>query len=155
MTKAYSDCSIAPDAIPNVGYSQPSYEPNRLLSFTDMAKKEGRRGKRPPSVAAMRLRRLLAMNLRLLLDRQYPLARYSGKAEQEKAFAKDAGVSWSTVQRALDPENGKTIDIVADLASSLDVPAMDLLSREIQSQSGEDGPFENGSTATAVRAKSA
>jgi hypothetical protein len=90
-----------------------------------MAKKEGKRGKRPPTIAAVRLRRLLASNLRALIDRSYPLARYPGKSEQEKAFAKDAGVSWSTVQRALDPENGKTIDILADLASGLDIPPVE------------------------------
>lgn len=88
----------------------------------------------------MRLRRLLAANLRALLDEKYPLARYSGKAEQEMAFAKDAGVSWSTVQRALDPENGKTIDILADLAAGLEVPAIELLARD-RRKIGEESPF--------------
>lgn len=92
----------------------------------------------------MRLRRLLAANLTNLIEQQYPLARYSGKAEQEKAFAKDAGVSWSTVQRALDPENGKTIDVLADLASSLDVPAMELIAREPRVLPAENGPFNEG-----------
>lgn len=113
-----------------------------------MSKKEGKRGKRPPSIAAMRLRRLLAANLRALIDQQYPLARYPGKSEQERAFAKDAGVSWSTVQRALDPENGKTIDILADLASSLEIPAMDLISRAPPIPPGE-GPFPDGQSKTA------
>jgi len=88
----------------------------------------------------MRLRRLLAANLRAMLDIKYPLARFSGKAEQEQAFAKDAGVSWSTVQRALDPENGKTIDILADLAAGLEIPAVELLSRDVRTP-GDDLPF--------------
>lgn len=133
--------------IPNVGYLPPSYEQNCLLRLEAMTKKEGKRGKRPPTIAAMRLRRLLADNLRALLNHKYPLARYSGKAEQEQAFAKDAGVSWSTVQRALDPENGQTIDILADLAAGLDMPASALLSREL------DLPFRVTDGAEAGRQK--
>lgn len=112
-----------------------------------MTKKEGKRGRRPPTIAAMRLRRLLAENLRALLNFKYPLARYSGKAEQEQAFAKDAGVSWSTVQRALDPENGQTIDVLADLAAGLDMSASELLSREL------DLPFRTSNADESGRQK--
>lgn len=155
-TYSSMDSAIAAESIPNLGYSQPSYETNCLLSSSDMAaKKEGKRGTRPPSTAAIRLRNLLADNLSRLINERYPIARYSGKAEQEKAFAKDAGVSWSTVQRALDPEKGKTIDILADLASGLEIPIIELLSRQLPSQPNEDGPFKKPPAETTVRAKSA
>lgn len=119
------------------------------------AKREGKRGKRPPSVAAMRLRNLLAANLGSLINQKYPIANYSGKAEQQRAFAKDAGLSWSTVQRALNPEIGKTIDILADLASGLEVPALELLSREPTAQSMANGPFKKAPSITSNQAKRA
>lgn len=65
------------------------------------------------------------------MDLQYPPDKHNGKAAQQIAFAKDAGVSWSTVQRALDPEAGKTLDIIADIAVALGITASELLSANL------------------------
>ena len=122
---------MAVDAIPTSGYIQPSYETHGRISFRSMVeKKEGKRGKRPPSAPALRLRRTLQEKVQFLLDHQYPVDKYGGKAEQQRAFAKDSGVSWSTVQRALNPETGKTLDIIADLAVGFGIEASALMSFE-------------------------
>ena len=65
------------------------------------------------------------------MDLNYPPNKYGGKAAQQIAFAKDTGVSWSTVQRALDPEVGKTLDVIADLAVALGVKAGELLAVDL------------------------
>jgi hypothetical protein len=62
-----------------------------------------------------------------LLDAHYPLSKYKRKSHQWKAFKQDAPVSWSTVQRALQANKGKTIDVIADIAAAFEVPASDLL----------------------------
>lgn len=61
------------------------------------------------------------------MDQAYPKVIPRGKSEQQKKFARDAGVSWSTIQRVLDIERGKSLDILADLAAGLEVKVTDLL----------------------------
>lgn len=112
-----------------------------------MEKKQGKRGKRPASAPATRLRRTVAANIRGLMEQLYPLAKFTKKSYQEQAFARDAGVSWSSVQRALNPHSGQTLDVIADLAVGLHVKPSDLLiedfaaSRDV-SQSKSTDPFE-------------
>lgn len=81
------------------------------------------------------------------MDQLYPLAKYTKKSYQEQAFARDAGVSWSSVQRALNPHSGQTLDVIADLAVALHVKSADLLiedfaSSKDASQSKPVTPFE-------------
>lgn len=60
---------------------------------------------------------------------RYPLAKYRVVTEQEKALAKDAGVSHSSVQRATDPNSnfGTGLDQLVAIATALDAPLGDLL----------------------------
>lgn len=89
--------------------------------------KQSKRGPRPPSPPASRLRRLIAENVQALLDHHYPLSKYRIKSKQQRQLAQDAGVSWSSVQRMLDPDDGKAIDTLADVAVALDIPPFELL----------------------------
>ncbi|MHB8815460.1 MAG: hypothetical protein ACYDAE_19625 [Steroidobacteraceae bacterium] len=90
-------------------------------------KKPARRGSRPPSAAARRLRRILAANVAAVIERRYPLRKFGKKSDQQRAIAKDVGSSWSTIQRRLDPEKGATLDVVADIAAALRLEPHDLL----------------------------
>lgn len=94
-------------------------------------KKQGKRGKRPPSAPGMRLRRVLAQNLLVLMKRDYPLSRHGEKSHAEKALAKDAGISHSSVQRALNEDKGKTLDLVADLAVAFSLKPSQLLDPDL------------------------
>jgi hypothetical protein len=112
-----------------------------------MEKKQGKRGKRPASAPATRLRRTVAANIRGLMEQIYPLAKYTKKSYQEQAFARDAGVSWSSVQRVLNPHSGQTLDVIADLAVALHVKSSDLLIEDFASpkntsESKEKSPFQ-------------
>ena len=84
-------------------------------------RKQGKRGKRPVSAAAARLRHTLAENLGALIDARYPTSKYRTASAAQQRFAKDARVSWSTVQRWLNPENGMNLDVLADVASAAQV----------------------------------
>jgi len=90
-------------------------------------KRQGKRGVRERSAPAKKLSRVLVHNISALLSIRYPNRNYENTSEQQKAFAKDAGVSWSTIQRYLDPEQGKTLDVLADIAVALEVKAHLLL----------------------------
>lgn len=107
-----------------------------------MEKKQGKRGKRPASAPATRLRRTVAANIRGLMEQLYPLAKYTKKSYQEQAFARDAGVSWSSVQRALDPNSGQTLDVIADLAVALHVKSADLLIEDFAPSGNVSEPKE-------------
>lgn len=89
----------------------------------------------------MRLRRTLVENLQALISLRYPLRKHRTASKAQQRFAKDAGVSWSTVQRWLNPQNGMTLDVLADIASALESRASDLLT------AGYDGAFARGSAA--------
>jgi hypothetical protein len=95
------------DAIPNIGYTQPNDETQFKILFQGMAK-EGKRGTRLPSAQAKKLRNVLRRNLELLMDRDYPTDKFRNKSERQMEVAKDIGVSWSSIQRALDPSRGIT-----------------------------------------------
>ncbi len=128
MTKSYIDCSISADGIPNVGYLQPSYENGSPVSFSPMPdKKPGKRGPRIVSAPAMKLRRLFAANVTAMIDHRYPMTKYRTASKQQDEFAKDVGVSWSTIQRKISGKAGGTLDVLADLAVALDVKPHDLL----------------------------
>lgn len=90
-------------------------------------RKYSKRGPRPPSAPAGRLRRLIAENVQHLMERHYPLTRYRIKSQQQRHLAQDAGVSWSSIQRMLDPEEGKAIDTLADVAVAFNIPPSELL----------------------------
>jgi hypothetical protein len=91
------------------------------------SRKQAKRGKRIVSAAAARLRHTLVENLSALIDARYPQAKYQTVSAAQRRFAQDARVSWSTVQRWLNPENGMTLDVLADIASALESKASDLL----------------------------
>lgn len=94
-------------------------------------KKQGTRGKRPPTAPALRLRRVLAENVHALMERDYPLTKYKTKSDAEKAVGKDAGLSFSSIQRVLDPSNGTTLDTLADLAVAFGLRPSQLLIPDI------------------------
>lgn len=75
----------------------------------------------------MRLRRILAANVQTYLDVHYPLSKHRIKSNQQKAFANDSGVSWSSIQRALDPSTGVTLDVIADVAVGMEMKGADLI----------------------------
>jgi len=91
-------------------------------------KKKGQsRGPRPPSAPARRLRRIYRQNIAYLIDKQYPLKKFRIRSEQQIQLAKDAGTSFSTVQRIFEEARGLSVDVLADLAAAFEVKAADLL----------------------------
>lgn len=98
--------------------------------------------------------------MQLLIERDFPPSRYPTKSEQQKKLAKEAGCSWSTIQRILaplgiddakqgnDPQMvGTKIDTVADLATVFGVRPSDLLTPNfasdlIKEQAAGGGPQE-------------
>lgn len=69
----------------------------------------------------------MAANVQALLDHYYPLSKYRIKSKQQQQLATDAGVSWSSIQRVLDPKDGKGVDTIADIAVALHLPPAELL----------------------------
>jgi hypothetical protein len=102
-----------------------------------MPKKEGKRGTRPASAPAKKLRGILARNVELLIDRDYPANRYSTESARLQKVATDAGVSWSSVQRALNPNVGNTLDVLADLAGLFTIKPHELLDPELADRLAE------------------
>lgn len=124
---------MANDAIPNLGYIQPSIETDLALPWAGMSQKtKGKRGHRPASAPARALRRTLAENIQLLIDWRYDPSQFNGVADQQIKYAKDAGVAWSTVQRALNQHVGKTLDILADLAVPFHLSPWELLDPDLK-----------------------
>lgn len=132
MTNSCSDCGvlIGANVIPNFGYPQPSNEAIDEISLAYMAK-EGKRGKRPPSAQANKLRNTLKRNVELLMERDYPAKRFKTESARQQQVASDATVSWSSIQRALDAEEGKTLDLLADLAVAFTIKPHELLDPEL------------------------
>jgi hypothetical protein len=77
--------------------------------FSDMT------GKKPPK-ATGRVRRAFAQNVRGLLD-----DRFSGSANKPKALSVLAGISLSSVQRAVSGETSPTLDTVEAIADALQI----------------------------------
>lgn len=105
-------------------------------------KKPGVRGPKIVTALHMKLRRALARNVQALIDAHYPLSKYRIKSDQQKAVKENAGVSWSTIQRALNPAKGaKTLDTVADIAAAFVVHPSDLLRDDfiVQRKDGAGG----------------
>lgn len=90
----------------------------------------------------MKLRRMFAANVAAMIEHRYPIAKYSTPSKQQDDFAKDVGVSWSTIQRKISGKSGGTLDVLADLAVALDVKPHDLLDPKLISmlppQFGDD-----------------
>jgi hypothetical protein len=100
---------------------------------------------KPLTRAALVLREKLAENIYLLMERQFPASKFRTASAREKALAKEAGCSWSTIQRALAPVKAAQrvrrrgsdddaldgvaikIDTLADLAVVFGVRPSDLL----------------------------
>jgi hypothetical protein len=93
--------------------------------------KEGKRGRRPPSAQANKLRGTLKRNIELLIERDYPAKRFKTASARQQQVAKDASVSWSSIQRALDPEQGQTLDLIADLAVVFTLKPHELLDPDL------------------------
>jgi hypothetical protein len=72
-------------------------------------------------------RERLAENLAALIEIQFPLSKYGTRSEREKAVAKAAGASWSTIQRILKQEVSATTDTLVDLAGVFGISPCDLL----------------------------
>lgn len=121
---------MAVNAIPNFGYPQPRNEIESEISWAPMAK-EGIRGPRPPTAQANKLRTTLTRNVELLIERDYPAARFKTESARQQQVAKDASVSWSSIQRALNSNDGKTLDLIADLAVAFTIKPHELLDPEL------------------------
>lgn len=93
--------------------------------------KEGIRGPRPPTAQANKLRTTLTRNVELLIERDYPAARFKTESARQQQVAKDASVSWSSIQRALNSNDGKTLDLIADLAVAFTIKPHELLDPEL------------------------
>jgi hypothetical protein len=123
---------------------QPRDGGNNAIRFTQMAKKP--KAHKPASKEALRLRKQVAENVSLLMARDFPPSRFSTSSARERKLAKEAGVSWSTIQRVLAPlkatqrsrrrtvedidakdGTGTRIDTIADLASVFGVRPAELL----------------------------
>lgn len=136
--------------IPTSGYAQPRKEFVPRVAWLQgppiwkpvTERKQARRGPRPPSLPAVRLRRVLAENVQFLLDRHYPLSKYRIKSKQQQQLAKDAGVSWSSIQRMLDPEDGKAIDTIADIAVAVHIHPAELLRSDLPERLPDHKPPE-------------
>jgi hypothetical protein len=89
------------------------------------------RTRRPktPSPQAKRAKEIWAENVAALIAQRYPLTKYRVVTEQEKALAKDADISPSSVQRASDPTSnfGIGLDQLAAIAGALNASLCDLL----------------------------
>lgn len=136
-------CHMTDKTIPMYGYSQPGHGHRYALAYVGMVKKP--KNHKPVSAAALRTRERLAENVQLLMERDFPESKYSTASAREKALAKAAGCSWSTIQRILapikNPESktrgigkaepgdgvGTKIDTLADLAGVFEVSTVDLL----------------------------
>lgn len=94
-------------------------------------KKDGTRGTRPPSAQANKLRDTLKRNVELLMERDYPAHRFRTESARQQQAAKDAATSWSSIQRALDANTGKTLDLIADLAVAFTLKPHELLDPEL------------------------
>lgn len=93
-------------------------------------KKLGKRGKRPVSQAAERVKRILAKNTQIVLDEKFPPGNFGTKSDQQKAAAKEGKVSWSSIQRLLDPNRGLSLDVLADVAFGLGVWPHEILDQK-------------------------
>jgi transcriptional regulator with XRE-family HTH domain len=71
------------------------------------------------------LRRIVADNVTALMDERY--ASEPNKTSRQRALARDAGVSLSTVQRIVGSEVGASIDNMESLAKVFRVPPAALL----------------------------
>lgn len=101
----------------------------------------------------MRARRILADNVQAYLDLHYPAAKFLKPSYAQMEFAKDTGVSWSSVQRALDPQTGITLDVIADLAVAMEVKLSELLTMGFFTRERNADPFQKPVDPTADQAK--
>jgi len=69
----------------------------------------------------------LSENLEALIDIEFPIAKYGTRSDRQKAFAKAAGLSWSTIQRVLTGKVSATTDTLVDLAAVFGISPSDLL----------------------------
>jgi len=118
------------DGIPTFGYFQPRYGMKSKIFLLAMGK-DGKRGPRAISAPAKRMRKILATNLAALIERDYPAVKFKTESDRQKKVAEDAGVSWSSIQRQLDPDDGKTLDVMADLAVAFHLKVHELLNPDL------------------------
>ena len=109
------------------GYSQPKSGAEFDIGLSQMSKNQNPRSART-TTAPHRLARLrLSENLEALIDIEFPIAKYGTRSDRQKAFAKAAGLSWSTIQRVLTGKVSATTDTLVDLAAVFGISPSDLL----------------------------
>lgn len=130
---------------PVLGTYNPEVNSPLLHNRQMREKKQSPRGPRMPSAPARRIRAILAANIRGLLDHHFPRSRYKNARDQFEALGKSAGVSPSTVQRAIDPNRGYNIDIIVDLAVAFEIKVVQLFDPKLmetvelrRAESGEE-----------------
>ena len=104
---------------PNFGFMQPTN------GFAPQLRCNPMKGqKKTPKVPGF-MRSILAVNVARLLERHYPAM--ENVTQRQKALAKEAGVSFSTIQRFMDGSTGATIDNIEVVAAAFGLSAYQLL----------------------------
>lgn len=65
------------------------------------------------------------------MDRDYPAKKFKNKSDRQMEIARDFGMSWSSIQRSIDPKRGITLDLLADLAVGFTLKAHELLDPDL------------------------
>lgn len=109
---------MAPEGRPIFGFSQPGigFEVSVALSAVRRTKRD-----KAPSP----LRALVARTVTMLRDRKYQ--QLDNVTARNRGLAKDADVSFSTIQRICSGEVGATVDMLDSIATALEVRPQDLL----------------------------
>lgn len=111
---------VSDNVTPNFGYLQPTYRRTAEVAYSPMPA-----GPKRPKHIALRTRRLIARNIMARVEE-----RYKNAGDKLKALAEDAGTSYSTVQRATQPDRyatGITVDVLTQIAMGLRCEPADLL----------------------------
>ena len=104
---------------PNFGCLQPTFRRGPQVAYSAMP------GPKRPKHIAIRTRRIIARNILARMEQ-----RYRDNGDKLKALAEDAGTSYSTIQRATQPDRystGITVDVLTQIAMGLRCEPADLL----------------------------
>lgn len=121
LSRSWGDKSI-----PIHGYTQPRNGAPFDIALGEMSKNQNPRSARTITAAHRLARQRLSENISDLIDIHFPASKYATQSDRQKAFARAAGLSWSTVQRVLSGKVSATTDTLVDLANVFGVSISDL-----------------------------
>jgi DNA-binding Xre family transcriptional regulator len=119
-TDSRMDVSMRAEGKPVCGFVQPGLGLKSPLFLAAVTTRRTKSQKAPSP-----LRELVARTVILLRDRKYRAL--PTVTDRNKALAKDADVSLSTIQRIVDAQAGASVDTLDSLAKALEVRPQDLL----------------------------